>query len=1082
MITPFRLVLAALLCAAALPASADLSAPFNLRCEYRVNPQGIDAARPRLSWNTRSGERAQRQTARQIIVASSAEAAARGEGDLWDSGKTESSDAIQVAYNGAPLAAHQPCWWRVRVWDQDGRESPWSETAFWSMGPLAPEDWAGAKWIGMDGGEAANPKDELVKNARWIWGPGDQPQSGAKPGVCSFRGVITLPESKPVRAFCLMACDNQAKLFVNGERAGDWSQFQIAGEFDATPLLRPGKNIIAVQVENMGDTPNPGGLMLVLRAEYAAGDPVTLHADGSWKTAENAPAGWEKPGFDDTAWAAAQDLGPNGMEPWKEIKTAAARVLPARMLRRGFSVEGPVRRATVTMSGLGLSELHLNGEKIGDEVLSPGCTDYNKRSFCVTRDVTDRIKPGENALGVWLGNGRYYAPRLNEPTTTRTFHFPKLLLVARLEMADGSVRNIVSDESWRITDKGPIRANNEYDGETYDARMEMPGWASPGFDDAAWGAAQVVESPGGVVSAEPAEPIRVTETIHPAALSNPAPGVYVYDMGQNMVGWCRLRVRGPAGTVVRLRHAETLQADGSIYLANIRGAKVTIDYTLKGGAEEVYEPRFTYFGFRYVEMTGFPGEPALDTIEGRVVHDDVENAGAFECSNQLINRIAKNIRWGVRGNYRSMPTDCPQRDERQGWLGDRSEECRGETYLYNISALYAKWVCDMEDSQKDTGSVSDVSPAYWPLYNDNVTWPSSFIIVPGMLYDQYGDTRTLERHYDGMKKWITHMTQYLKDDIMPRDNYGDWCVPPEEQHLIHSKDPMRQTPGDFLGTAYFHFDLKLMARYANLLGKPQDAEEFLALAERLKTAFNKKFLDEKEAKYANGAETTCVLPIAFGLVPEDVRPRLFQRLADSIMVKGNGHLSTGLIGGQWLMRTLSDNGRPDIALTLAAQDSYPSWGYMIGKGATTIWELWNGDTADPAMNSHNHVMLVGDLNLWLYGYLGGIRAAAPGFREILAKPVVPDGLDHVAASHQSPHGQIFSRWEKADGKLRWRLAIPANTTATVHVPAADAAQVTESGMPAAQAPGLEFVEMADGAAVYKAGSGQYLFEAPLVKK
>lgn len=1074
------LVIAAV-CAMALPAGAELMQPFNLRCEYRINPLGIDAVQPRLSWNLRSDLRAQHQSAYAILVAGTKAALDQNQGDFWDSGKVESGAAIQIAYNGKPLASHQACHWKVKAWDQDGKESPWSEAASWTMGLLAPADWAGAKWVGLDTDDATEGKGPSLKSGRWIWYPEGTPQSNAPVGEAYFRKVITLSETAVSKATWFIAADNEATLYANGKRVGVWSDFKTAGEFVLTDFLKPGANLLAVEVKNAGDNPNPAGLFSVIQIAFASGDPMTISTDDSWKSAKAKEAGWETAGFNDGAWTAAKDLGGNGMDPWKKISPQDSRVLPARMIRKEFDVDTPVRRATAYLSGLGLSELYINGQRIGNDVLSPGCTEYNKRVFYVTHEVLDKINAGKNALGIWLGNGRYFAPRATEPTATRSFSYPKMLFLLQLELEDGSVRTIVSDESWKVTANGPIRANNEYDGEIYDARMELPGWNTPGFDDAQWQAAKLVQEPGGVLSAQMAEPIRVTKTLLPIGITNPKPGMYIYDMGQNMVGWCTLKVNGPQGAVVRMRFAETLKPDGTLYLDNIRGAKVTDEYVLKGGGEEIYEPRFTYHGFRFMEVIGYPGEPTLKTVEGKVVNDDVENAGNFECSNKLVNQIASNIRWGVEGNYRSMPTDCPQRDERQGWLGDRSEECRGESYLNNIAALYAKWVCDMHDAQREDGSVSDVCPAYWPLYNDNVTWPSSFIIVPGMLYDQYGDMRVMERHYDGMKKWIMYMTKYLDNDIMPKDNYGDWCVPPEEQHMIHSKDPARKTPGDFLGTSYFYFDCKLMARYATLLGKQQDADEFLALAERLKTAFNKKFLDENEGKYANGAETTCVLPLAFGLAPDNVREKVFNRLVDHIVNVGKGHLATGLIGGQWLMRTLTDNGRADVAFTLASQSTYPSWGYMVGKGATTIWELWNGDTADPAMNSGNHVMLVGDLNIWLYQNLGGIRPTAPGFKEISLRPSIVAGLDYAKVSHNSPYGQIFSYWEKSGGKLRWQVTIPANVTARIVLPVADMAAITESGKPIAEAAGLKFVEKEGDLPAYTAGSGLYTFEMPAPK-
>lgn len=1050
-------------------------APHHLRCEYRMNPQGIDTLQPRLSWNMAADGRGQVQTAYQVLVASSAALLAEDQGNLWDSGKVASDASIQIEYAGTAPASFQDCFWKVRVWDKDGEASPWSEPAHWSMGALEEKDWAGAKWVGLPGGEQMSAEETDFLKASWIWGQEESPETAAAAGTRYFRLPLTVPEDL-LSAVCVFSADNSATFFVNGEKMGQCSDFRGAVVSDITKRLQPGANTLAVSVSNAGDGPNPAGLLLSLRMETASGEKTVLSGAEGWKSSTQGGKDWEKPGFDDNAWEAAKVIGQNGMGPWNEIKPSASRVLPARMLRREFEARPALRRAVVAYSGLGLSELYLNGEKVGDEVLSPGCTQYNKRVFYLVHDVTDRITPGKNALGAWLGNGRYYAPRLTEPTKTDTYGFPKLLLVLRLEYADGSVENVWSDGSWRLTDQGPIRANNEYDGETYDARLEMPGWNAPGFDDAAWQAAQEMEGPTGVLSAQMMEPIRVVETVHPIAVSSPKPGMYIYDMGQNMVGWVRMTVRGPKGTTVRQRHAELLKDDGTLYLDNIRGAKVTNDYTLKGEGVEVFEPRFTYFGFRYLEITGHPGEPSLDDVVGMVVHDDVAPAGTFTCSNKLVNQIEKNIRWGVRGNYRSMPTDCPQRDERQGWLGDRSAESQGETYLYDISALYAKWVCDMEDAQLDTGSVSDVCPAYWPLYNDNVTWPSSFIIIPSMLHRQYGDTRVMARHYDGMKKWITHMSQYIKDGIMPRDNYGDWCVPPEEQHLIHSNDPARKTPGDFLGTVYFIHDLNLMAGYARQMGKDADAADFDARAKAMTKAFNDKFLDKKEKKYANGTETSCVLPLAFGVAPEDMRQPLFDRLVNSITVKSGGHLSTGLVGGQWLNRVLTDGGRPDVSYTLASRTAYPSWGYMVEKNATTVWELWNGDTADPAMNSGNHVMLVGDLNIWFYEHVAGIRPAAPGFKRILLDPVVLDGLDYAEASHRSPYGQIFSRWDKKDGKVTWRVTIPANTTAELRVPAADAAKITESGVPAQQAEGLKFVKTDNGKAVFEAGSGTYVFE------
>ncbi|MBX7256499.1 MAG: glycoside hydrolase family 78 protein [Candidatus Hydrogenedentes bacterium] len=1050
---------------------------YGLRCEYRSNPLGIDITQPRLSWKMEAAGRDRAQSAYQIIVASSKDNLAADKGDLWDTGKVKSDQSLNVVYSGTALASFQPCWWKVRLWDEAGKESAWSEPAQWSMGVLKPEEWT-AKWIGLDGGdEPADSAGDIAK-ARWIWFAEGDPAQSAPVGSRYFRKTIDVPAGRVLTsATAYLSGDNQGSLFVNGTHAVDFNSFKGATEKSIADVLTPGKNVLAVSVDNMGTGPNPAGLLAAFVLRFDGGDPVLVTTDGEWKASDAKADGWNTAGFDDANWGKAKDLGASDLQPWGTPKKPESRVLPARMLRREFDAASPVKRAMVYISGLGLYELYINGERIGDQVLAPGCTEYNKRTFYNTYDVTDVVQSGKNAVGVWLGNGRYYAPRTGEPTATRTYGYPKLLFQLRLEMADGSVQEVVSDESWKLTTAGPIRANNEYDGETYDARLEMPGWDKTGFDDSQWQTPLLVEKPGEVMSAQMSKPIKVNAVLHPVAMTNPKPGMYVFDMGQNMVGWCKLKVKGPAGTRVTLRHSEVVHDDGTLYLDNIRGAKVTDEYILKGSGKETYEPRFTYHGFRFVELVGYPGQPDLDVLEGCVVHDAVTPAGSFECSNKLVNAIYKNVVWGTRGNYRSMPTDCPQRDERQGWLGDRSEVSRGESFMFDTSAFHSKWICDMHDGQREDGSISDVCPTYWPLYNDNVTWPSTFVIVPGMVYDQYGDSRTIERHYDGMRKWIKHMEAGLKDDIYPKDNYGDWCVPPEEQHLIHSKDPMRQTPGDFLGTAYLYYDLTLMAKYAKMLGKKDDEKEYLALAERLKTAFNKKFWNAEEAKYANGAATTCVLPIAFGLVPEDGKDRLFQRLVDKIMIDNKGHTSTGLIGGQWLMRVLADNGRSDVAYTITQQSDYPSWGYMVNKNATTVWELWNGDTADPAMNSHNHVMLVGDLITWFYQGLAGIRPDSPGAQKLVLKPTPVEGLDFVKASWKSQFGQIFSEWRRANGKLIWQVTVPANSTAVAYMPTTDAASVTEGGKPVKDVEGIKVGKAKEGVLELELGSGQYTFEA-----
>ncbi len=1053
--------------------------PDHLRCEQRTNPLGIDAREPRLSWGFANPGRTTRgllQSACQVLVATHPALLQPGKADLWDTGRWATDQSVLVPYTGRPLDSGMECWWTVRVWDQDGNASTWSKPARWTMGLLHPADWQ-AKWIGLDENESSS----ALTGTQWIWFPEGQPARSAPVGTRWFRREFQLPADRAIKsAHWLLAADNSFQAGVNGQPAGTGGNFKTASDLSVAPLLRVGRNVLTVSVSNAGDSPNPAGLTGLLRIEFQQGEPIVIAIDEQWKAADKEAAGWDQPSFNDASWTAAMKLGPTGMAPWGEIAGPEERRLPARMLRQEFAVGKKVKRATAYVSGLGLSELYLNGKKVGDEVLSPGLTEYPKTVFYVTHDVTEQVKRGKNCLGVWLGNGRYFAPRSGSPTTTRTYGYPKLLLQLALEFTDGTKTNIVSDESWRLTTNGPIQANNEYDGEDYDARLELPGWGKAGFDDAAWQAAKPVAAPGGHLAAQMMEPIRVMETVRPISVQEVKPGTFIFDMGQNMVGWCRIEVKGPRGAQVTLRHSETLKPDGSLYLDNIRGARVTDNYTLKGEGTETYEPRFTYHGFRYVEVTGWPGKPSLNSIEGLVVHDAVPKTGDFACSNELLNRIYRNVYWGVRGNYRSIPTDCPQRDERQGWLGDRSAECRGENYLFNIAPLYAKWLQDMADAQKDSGSVPDVCPSYWPIYSDNVTWPSSTVIVPGMLYEQAGDRRTIETHYPSMKKWITFMSGFITNNLMPRDTYGDWCVPPEDPRLIHSQDPARKTKGEILGTTYFYHDLRLMTRYATMLGKADDARQFNEFAERMKTAFNAKYLDAARGQYDNGAQTTAVLPLAFGMVPEEHRQKVFNHLVEKIEKETKGHIGTGLVGGQWLMRTLSDNGRPDLAYNIAKQTNYPSWGYMLGKDATTIWELWNGNTADPAMNSGNHVMLVGDLIIWFYEYLAGIRSdpEQPGFKHILMQPHPVGDLKAAWAQYQSPHGHIRSDWRIVKNQFLWNVTVPPNTTATVRVPHKDGDTILEGGKPAGEAKGMKLLRKEASATVYELGSGTYAFTSP----
>ncbi|HEU4903648.1 MAG TPA: family 78 glycoside hydrolase catalytic domain, partial [Flavisolibacter sp.] len=555
------------------------------------------------------------------------------------------------------------------------------------------------------------------------------------------------------------------------------------------------------------------------------------------------------------------------------------------------------------------------------------------------------------------------------------------------------------------------------------------------------------------------------------------------DMGQNMAGWLKLRTKGNRGDRITLRFAESLQPNGELYVANLRDAIVTDVYTLKGEGEETWCPTFVFHGFRYAEITGYPGTPTVDDFTGEVVYDDMQKTGSFETSSGIINQLHKNAYWGIRSNYKGMPIDCPQRNERQPWLGDRTMGAYGESFLFDNGRLYAKWLDDIADAQTAEGSIPDVAPSFWYYYKDNMTWPGAFLTITDMLYRQYGDVRPVQKHYAAMKKWMAYMKQkYMtKEGIVTKDSYGDWCVPPEAPELIHSKDSTRNTDPQLIATAYYYYLSTLMQRFAKLTGNTRDIALLEADAQRVKEAFNKTFYLPNQARYSNNTVTANLLPLAFDMVPANDTQKVFQNIADKIMRENGGHISTGVIGTQWLMRWLTVFGRPDIAYQLASNTTYPGWGYMIKNGATTIWELWNGNTANPAMNSQNHVMLLGDLLIWFYENLGGIQSDKNdvGFKRIIMKPSFVAALNFVNASYQSPYGTIRSNWKRDGERLSWQITIPGNTAATVYVPANAVDDVKESGQPVSKAEGLVFLRMENGCAVLQVGSGQYSFTTDL---
>ena len=733
--------------------------------------------------------------------------------------------------------------------------------------------------------------------------------------------------------------------------------------------------------------------------------------------------------------------------------------LAARYLRKEIALKGEVDKARLYVSGMGVYSAYLNGREIApEELLKPTLSWYSKRVYFNTYDVTDMLNSGDNAVGIILEGGRYTSIRYNEanPNWDGTEHVygfgtPRLLLQLEVTYKDGQKETIVSDETWKITNLGPIRTANEWDGETYDENFDLGNWNQSGYNDTAWLQAELVEAPEGQLSAQPNPNITVMEKLKPVSLFQKGDKWYL-DMGQNMVGFIDMKARGQQpGDIITLRFAELLTPDSLLYTANLRSAECMDRYIVTNNSQLLtdsqlstlnselhWHPMFVYHGFRYVEISGLRETPNLDDFEGWVIYDEMPVTGSFETSNEIINAVYHNAYWGIRGNYRSMPTDCPQRDERMGWTGDRTTGNFGESYIFDNQQLYAKWLTDGDDSQWDNGSLANVIPPYWRGYTDNMTWPGAMVTVTDMLYTRFGDVEPIRQHYAAWKKWMLHMkNDYMRAGLMPRDTYGDWCMPPESLELIHSNDATRITDATVISTPFYCYLCGKMAKFAEVLGFDEDVAFFNQEITTSTIAFNDKYFNRVTGVYANNTVTANILPLWFGMVPKGLEDKVMNSIVDKTMNECGGHVSTGVIGIQQLMRCLTEYGHGDLALKIASNDTYPSWGYMVRNGATTIWELWNGNTADPAMNSGNHVMLLGDLILWEYEYLGGIRALEPGYSKIQLKPYPIEGLDFVNCAFNSVSGRIESHW-KRDGKcFEWDIAIPANTTAEVCLPTAN---------------------------------------------
>ncbi|MHB8953470.1 MAG: family 78 glycoside hydrolase catalytic domain [Pirellulaceae bacterium] len=1077
----------------ALPvlAQSASSTPLDLRCEGLVNPLGIDTVQPRLSWRlepTKPDGRGQQQTAYQIQVAGCRRLLEEDGADRWDSGRVESDQSLSVVYEGSPLASHQECWWKVRIWDEQQSVSAWSEPAMWSMGLLSDADWSGAAWIGRD--EASNDGIEIadVKAAQWLWFPEGKPSHDAPVATRYFRRTLALPEGRRVaRALAFFAGDDQCVMTVNGTQVGVGRGHPNLIGVDVTGNLGPGDNQLAVAATNaQADVPNnPGGWIGAVRVEFETGLPLVIHSDRQWRSATEATEGWEKIGFDDSTWVAAMELGQAGISPWGipwgDRWHSEHRRLPARYVRHEFvTQEGKrIRRAIAYVCGLGFFDLYVNDQLIGDQLMQPALTGYDQRVLYVTFDITSALRAGKNALGVVLSNGRFFAPRSQTPMPMTTYGYPKLIAQVRCEYEDGSEQVLVSDSSWKLTTDGPLRTSSEFDGEEYDARQEMSGWAAPDFDDASWKPARLVTPPSGKLEAQMIEPIRVTQVLEPKQIIEAKPGIWMVDFGQAFYGVVRLKTSGPAGTAVSVRTSFNVLPDGTLNFLNDRSALNTDVYTLRGHGVEQWHPRFRGNATRWAQVEGFPGTPTKENFAGLVTHTDHQRVGEFTCSNPVVTRAYENARWGTRLQNRSVPME-PDRDERMPWSGHPAKTSESEGWVFNVARFYDHFLHNYRVHQGEDGSLQEILPPYWTFNSKDIIWPSVVTIIPDWYYNFYGDDRLVRDNYEMMKRFVLYheRTNLKADATLDFCTYGDWV---DAASIGGNSRNFGATSRPLMGTAFFYHNCRIVQRAARLMGELEDERYFDALAQRVSDGFHRRFFDATTNTYESATQCSFVLPLAFGLVPAAHRDAVVRNLIHDITVTHDGHTSVGLIGMQWQMQVLTEIGHPETAYQIAQQTTRPSWGYMISKGATTSWERWDTDTQDGGMNGESQKILSGNLEAWCFQTLAGINydPEQPGFKHIILRPHPVGDLTFVSASHQCLYGVIRSEWRTVSDSFLWSVTVPPNTTATLYVPTTEAASVRANGVSAAESPHVKMLGRERGRVVYQISPGSYQFESML---
>jgi len=1061
-------------------AAGDPLGVTGLRTDSLVNPLGLGGDAPEFSWQLRSDTRATVQSEYRIVVASTAAGANAGDGDVWDSGWTTSDQSVDVTYAGPALDSATAYFWSVKLRDNHGEESPWSTTASFETALLAASEFS-ADWIGEADDAATLAKwsnysleisasnisgalgvylraDENASNS-YMWQLSVAGSGAALRPHVRTGGGYNSPPNIPIPANYLNGAltsstpntfrfdldGSTITTFVNGNKIDERTDASFARGFVGFRTSGAERGTVhSVKVTTLGDSPET----LV--------DTVFPEGDSTFTAGTQLSAGSVRFGSPESD-ALLANLG---AEP---------------VFRKEFSVDKEVERARLYASALGVYEFRLNGDKVGDLELAPGWTDYDTRVEFQSYDVTDQLEQGDNAIGALLGSG-WYSGNLGWFGPNQYGTDPRLLGQLVIDYADGTTETIGTDDSWTTT-AGPIVASDLLNGETYNANLAESGWDTADFDDASWLAPTNDDDLATALLVPQLDPpVRITQELTPKSVTEVGAGTWVFDLGQNMVGKVLLKTGGNNGKTVRLRHSEILHKDGSIAPENLRSAKATDYFTpVADGGSQTYTPRFTFHGFRYVEVTGLTGTPTLDTVTGLVEGSDLEFSSSFESSSPMLNQLQSNIVWGQRGNFLSVPTDTPARDERLGWTGDINVFAPTAAFNMYSEEFLRKWMTDMRDAQHANGAYPEVAPQFCTdkAIHDScgagsTGWADAGVTVPFVVWQSYGDLGIIRDNWDSMVSYIDYLDTQASGDLRPGyGTWGDW---------LNLSDP---TPGNVLGSAFYAHSVNMMAQMATAIGDDEAAATYAAQFERIRTAYQEAFISP-DGTVSGGSQTAYAISIGMELVPDELLTKVGEKLAARVAAKG-GHLSTGFLGTPYLLPALSASGQADVAYSLMMSETFPSWGYEVAMGATTMWERWDsllpdGTPSDLGMNSFNHYAFgaVGD---WMYQTIGGISAAEPGYKHSVIAPTPGGGLTSATVSHDSVYGTIASDWTLTGGRLALTVDVPANTTATVKVPAKNVHEVLEGTVSASSAAGVSSVTFASGVATIEVGSGHYAFTA-----